>query len=103
MLSNLISNVSLVRRANVNIKPTKWLKTGFNVAATRSSSTTANTQDNSAGYNNPFFFSRNIGPVYPIHEHDMTTGEYILDSNGNKVYDYRNPWSRCFFRKTYCC
>lgn len=75
-------------RANVNIKPTKWLKTGFNVAATRSSSTTANTQDNSAGYNNPFFFSRNIGPVYPIHEHDMTTGEYILDSNGNKVYDY---------------
>lgn len=75
-------------RANVNIKPVKWLKTGFNVAATRSSSTTANTTNNSAGYNNPFFFARNIGPVYPIHEHDMTTGEYILDSNGEPIYDY---------------
>ena len=75
-------------RANVNMKPTKWLKTGFNLAATRSTSSTANTVDNSSGYVNPFYFTRNIGPVYPIHEHDMETGAYILDSQGNKVYDY---------------
>lgn len=75
-------------RANVNMKPTKWLKTGFNLAATRSTSTTANTVDNSSGYVNPFFFARNIGPIYPIHEHDMNTGAYILDSKGNPIYDY---------------
>lgn len=75
-------------RANVNMKPTKWLKTGFNLSATRSTSSTANTVDNSSGYVNPFYFSRNIAPIYPIHEHDMTTGDYILDSNGNQIYDY---------------
>lgn len=75
-------------RANVNMKPVKWLKTGLNIAATRTTSSTANTVDNSSGYVNPFFFSRNIGPVYPIHEHDMTTGEYKRDSEGNLIYDY---------------
>ncbi|MEG1543918.1 MAG: TonB-dependent receptor [Tannerellaceae bacterium] len=74
-------------RANINIKPVKWLKTGFNIAANRTTSSTAN-DDSSTGYVNPFYFSRNIGPIYPIHEHDRTTGDYILDKNNNKIYDY---------------
>lgn len=78
-------------RANVNIMPVKWLKTGLNLAASRSKSQTANTNDNSSGYANPFFFTRNIGPIYPIHEHDRITGEYILDPEGNKIYDYLSP------------
>lgn len=77
-------------RANVNITPVKWLKTGLNIAATRTSSQLANTKDNSSGYSNPFYFTRNIGPIYPIHEHDRTTGDYILDDDGNQIFDYMN-------------
>lgn len=75
-------------RANVNINPVKWLRTGLNLAATRVKSATANTKDNSSGYINPFFFTRFIGPIYPIHEHNRTTGDYILDSEGNPIFDY---------------
>lgn len=78
-------------RANVNISPAKWLKTGFNLAATRTKSQLANTDDNSNGYANPFFFTRNIGPIYPIHEHNRETGAYILDKAGNMIYDYLSP------------
>lgn len=75
-------------RANVNITPVRWLRTGLNLAATRVKSATANTKDNSMGYINPFFFTRFIGPIYPIHEHNRTTGDYILDSEGNPIFDY---------------
>jgi TonB-linked SusC/RagA family outer membrane protein len=73
-------------RANVNVYPKKWIKTGLNVSGSR-----VDTKQSSTGnttFVNPFFFARTIGPIYPIHEHDMTTGEYILDSNGEKIYDY---------------
>lgn len=78
-------------RANVNIAPVKWLKTGLNLSATRSKSEQAKTDDNSNGLGNPFFFTRNIGPIYPIHEHDRITGAYILDQEGNEIYDYLSP------------
>lgn len=78
-------------RANVNISPVNWMKTGLNLAASRSKSQTAKTDDNSSGISNPFLFTRNIAPIYPIHEHNRATGKYILDSEGNKIYDYTSP------------
>lgn len=75
-------------RANVNLSPVKWLKTGLNLAATYTKSATANTDNNSAAYVNPFFFTRFIGPIYPVYEHNRTTGSYILDTEGNRIYDY---------------
>ncbi|MDR1919208.1 MAG: SusC/RagA family TonB-linked outer membrane protein, partial [Tannerellaceae bacterium] len=77
-------------RANVNVYPRKWLKTGFNVSGSRvSTKQAASTSAGSSGtFVNPFFFARTVGPIYPIYEHDMTTGEYILDNNGNKIFDY---------------
>ena len=33
-------------------------------------------------------FISNFTSFYPVYERDMTTGEYILDENGNRVYDY---------------
>ena len=74
-------------RANVNIVPVAWMKTGLNIAATRSQASTANTGA-STGYSNPFFFTRFIGPIYPVYEHDRTTGAYILDADGNRIFDY---------------
>jgi TonB-linked SusC/RagA family outer membrane protein len=39
------------------------------------------------GYRNLFYQARNMSPIFPVHLHDMKTGEYILDKNGNKQYD----------------
>lgn len=75
-------------RANVNVYPVKWFKTGLNISASRSQSQVANTNDNSGGYSNHFMFARTIGPIYPIHKHDPETGAYILDNLGQQQYDY---------------
>ena len=73
-------------RAAVNVQPKKWFKTGFNVNVTHQ------TYDSrygtgSSGYTNPFMYCRNIAPIYPVHLHDVNTGQYILDEFGEKQYD----------------
>ena len=74
-------------RVNVNIQPRKWLKTGLNLAGTMANSDVTNT-DSSTGYVNPFYFARNIGPIYPIHQHNAD-GSYVLDEvTGEKVYEW---------------
>lgn len=73
-------------RANVNYQANDWFKTGLNISG--SSSEAKQAQDaGSSSYRNPFRTARSIGPIYPVHEHDPVTGEYILDDDGNKVYD----------------
>jgi TonB-linked SusC/RagA family outer membrane protein len=72
-------------RAKVNMTPNKWFRTGFNVAATNQEKT--NMVSGGEGYTSLFHHARNIPPIYPVHLHDMTTGEYILDDAGNKIYD----------------
>ena len=73
-------------RAAVNVQPTKWFKSGFNVNATHQTfNSSYGTSD--GGYTNPFMYCRNIAPIYPVHLHDINTGQYILDELGNKQYD----------------
>ena len=75
----------LSARLSTNINPTPWLKAGLNVNATHqnydSSYGTGNTN------NNPFNYCRKISPIYPVHLHDVNTGEYLLDKYGDKQYD----------------
>lgn len=73
-------------RATVNVNPTKWLKTGFNLNATHQNYENTN-GDSDASYTNVFMYARSIAPIYPVHLHDVTTGEYLLDANGKKQYD----------------
>jgi TonB-linked SusC/RagA family outer membrane protein len=77
-------------RLNVNIQPVDWLKTGLNISANRSESNIA--QDTgSTSLANPFYFTRNIGPIYPVHAHNITTGEYLVDqASGRKFWDLGN-------------
>ena len=77
-------------RINVNVQPMEWLKTGLNVSANYSESNLA--QDTgSTSQANPFYFTRNMGPIYPVYAHNMTTGEYLLDTaTGQKFYDLGN-------------
>jgi TonB-linked SusC/RagA family outer membrane protein len=70
-------------RAKININPVKWFRTGFNLAATDQTKSGAAT----AGGNTGFTALRTMPPIYPVHLHDMQTGEYILDDSGNKQYD----------------
>ena len=72
-------------RASVNLNPKKWFKTGMTLAG--SHQLTNFHSDNEDSYKNAFGYCRNIAPIYPIHLHDMTTGDYMLDENGNLIYD----------------
>ena len=72
-------------RASVNVRPTSYLKFGLNVNATHQNYNNTSTGSNS--YVNPWMYCRQIAPIYPVHLHDINTGEYILDASGNKQYD----------------
>ncbi|MBC7873701.1 MAG: SusC/RagA family TonB-linked outer membrane protein [Ferruginibacter sp.] len=76
-------------RINVNVQPKDWLKTGFNLSGNYSVSTTA-ADGGSTSFVNPFFFSRNVGPIYPVFAHNMTNGAYVLDAKGNRIWDLGN-------------
>lgn len=74
-------------RMNVNSQIKDWLKAGVNLFAN------LNTYDNPAsgsGINNPFYFSRGIAPIYPVHLWDPVTGEPVYDDLGNHRFDYGN-------------
>jgi TonB-linked SusC/RagA family outer membrane protein len=79
-------------RLSINTRPTNWFKTGINVSygATEGSNAADATSGlgASTSFVNPFFFARTIGPIYPVYAHNTTTGDYLLDPLGNKIFDY---------------
>ncbi|MBX2926767.1 MAG: SusC/RagA family TonB-linked outer membrane protein [Saprospiraceae bacterium] len=77
-------------RLNVNVQPKEWLRTGLNLSGNHSISNTAR-DAGSTSFVNPFFFSRNIGPIFPVYAHNMTTGEYLIDpATGQRFWDLGN-------------
>lgn len=74
-------------RVNVNSQLTKWFKAGANLFANHNKYNNASTGD---GIVNPFYFSRSIAPIYPVHVHDPVTGAYVEDELGNRRYDIGN-------------
>lgn len=78
----------MTARANINIQPKSWIKTGLNLSGALAKSSQVGSTS-SASYKNPFYFSRRIAPIYPIHKH-KANGEYLLDELGNKQYEWEN-------------
>ncbi len=76
-------------RININAKPMSWFKTGLNISGNITKSNQADA-DGSASIVNPFNFSRSIGPIYPVYAHNSTTGEFLLDANGERRFDTGN-------------
>ena len=75
-------------RAVVNVQPVSYMKVGLNLSGSHQNSlNSSGVGDGSNSYVNPFMYSRNISPIYPVHLHDIFTGEYILDEFGNKQFD----------------
>lgn len=70
----------------VNVTPVSWFKTGLQMNASHQNYNNSN-GGSDASYTNVFMYARNVAPIYPVHLHNVNTGEYILDGNGNKQYD----------------
>lgn len=77
-------------RVVVNTQVRDWLKVGMNLAFTKSGGNFAST-DGSNSIVNPFFFAARMGPIYPYWAYDPNNpGQYLLDANGNRQYDFGN-------------
>lgn len=75
-------------RINADIQAKEWLKYGFNVAGSHQNSNNSPGGTGSAGsIVSPFNYARSIAPIYPVHLHDKTTGEYVLTVDGEKQFD----------------
>ena len=79
-------------RLNVNTQMKPWFKAGANLSATVIKSNQADVPAaGSTTFVNPFFFSRGIGPIYPVYAFDPNNpGGFLLDANGNRQYDFGN-------------
>lgn len=77
-------------RLQYNNRIKSWFNTGINMAYTNTLSNQADVAGNTT-FVNPFFFSRNMGPIYPVYAYDpKNPGQYLLDANGNRQYDFGN-------------
>ena len=75
-------------RMNVNLAPTKWLNAGINIDGAM-----VNRKDVPSGgtaTTNPFYFTRQMGPIYPVYQRAPVTGAYI-DSLGAHKLDWGVP------------
>ncbi|MGZ8544921.1 MAG: SusC/RagA family TonB-linked outer membrane protein [Flavisolibacter sp.] len=77
-------------RLNVNTQATKWLNTGVNVDGAF-----ANRNDVPSGgtaTTNPFYFTRQMGPIYPVWQRNTTTGAFVIDpATGKPALDWGTP------------
>lgn len=76
-------------RIGVNAQPTSWFKTGLNFSGSINTIQNGYTSGGTSIVN-PFYFSRYIGPIYPIHAHDPATGAYLKNNLGEIYYDFGN-------------
>lgn len=78
-------------RLNVEQEINRWLRFGVNGAYGNTKSNT--TQEGNTTYQNAFFFTRGVAPIYPVYLRDTSAagrGTLVLDANGNRRYDYGN-------------
>ncbi len=77
-------------RLNVNVSPKKWFNAGINLDGGF-----ANRKDVPSGgtsTTNPFYYTRQMGPIYPVYQHNLTDGSYVYDSiTGQPKYDFGVP------------
>ncbi len=81
-------------RLSVNTQPLDFFKTGLNISGNYSNAQYDNAEDGGTSFINPFYISRFIGPIYPVHLHDEN-GALVRDANGQPQYDFgdRRPFA----------
>ncbi|MGV3530680.1 MAG: SusC/RagA family TonB-linked outer membrane protein [Flavisolibacter sp.] len=74
-------------RLNVNTAATSWLNTGINLDGAVSKR--RDVPSGGTATTNPFYYTRQMGPIYPVYQHDKTTGAFIPDTvNGGNMLDW---------------
>lgn len=73
-------------RLNLSSDLKKWLKFSGNIALTHSNQGYPTQEDTRTS--NVINASRLRPDFYPAFERDLTTGDFILDKNGNKIWDF---------------
>ena len=76
-------------RMNLNAAATNWLNTGINLDGA-----IAKRKDVPSGgtaTTNPFYYTRQMGPIYPVYQRNLTTGEYVWNPNGTPALDWGTP------------
>ncbi|MBS2212100.1 SusC/RagA family TonB-linked outer membrane protein [Carboxylicivirga mesophila] len=81
-------------RLQVDQRFNKWLKLSGNVAYTGTIQNSVSASG--ASQSNLFMFTQSVAPIYPVYRYDLSTGEKLLDHNGNPVYDYGEQTGRPF-------
>ena len=81
-------------RARINLVPKSWFKTGLTLSGSHQLINFHSDSEDS--YKNAFSYCRNIAPIYPVYLHDLSTpnGDFVLDEQGNKIYDNGDDYSR---------
>jgi TonB-linked SusC/RagA family outer membrane protein len=77
----------ITARVNATNHFAKWLKTNISLGASHQETDNVES-DGSNAINNPFEFTRNIAPIYPVYQHDPVTGKILRHDNGSPVYDF---------------
>ncbi|OWK75192.1 SusC/RagA family TonB-linked outer membrane protein [Flavobacteriaceae bacterium JJC] len=82
-------------RLNADSQVKSWLKLGTSLNGTITSGSNAvDGVANNAAFNNPFRWTRGMGPIYSPYQHDPVTGARLYDLDGNVLYDagaFRGP------------
>ena len=73
-------------RLNVDTQAKPWFAAGLNANFAKTSSNSS--QTSSSATSNVFYSAQNMAPIYPVYQRDPSTGEFVLDANGNKQFDY---------------
>ncbi len=74
-------------RLNVNMNATSWLNTGLNLDG--SVGDRKDVPSGGTSTTNPFYFTRQMGPIYPVYQHDLTSGAFIIDPlTGKNALDW---------------
>ena len=77
-------------RMNVNTQATKWLNTGVNLDGSFSRNDVV--PNGGTATTNPFYYSRQMGPIYPVWQRDLTTGDFVIDpATGKPALDWGTP------------
>lgn len=76
-------------RTDITSQANDWLRVG--IAFDGANDTRNGLFAGGTATSNPFFYSRQMGPIYPVYQRDRTNGNFIFDANGNKVLDFGIP------------
>ena len=73
-------------RLSVETQAKPWFAAGMGANFARN--TTNSSQTESGATSNVFYSAQLMAPIYPVYMRDPATGEFLLDENGKKQFDY---------------